>query len=73
MNFEKSEPPGRFGFQFTGRTFDGKAPTVIPAVLHNQPIDMPEFQAIPVKQIITIAHVDGSGTAAIERPSAVRL
>jgi hypothetical protein len=49
--FAKSDPPGRFGFQFTAKTPDGKAVTAIPAVLHGQPIDMPVFRDITVSQL----------------------
>lgn len=41
-SFIKAEPPGRFGFQFSGRG-------AVPALLHETPIDLPGFQDIAVR------------------------
>jgi hypothetical protein len=51
ITFVKSEPPGRLGFQFSGKTPDGTTITAVPAVLHDQPIDPPAFQEIPISNI----------------------
>jgi hypothetical protein len=55
ISFGKAEPPGHLGFQFTGKRPSDAGKTLIPAVLHGTPIELPVF-----KEIQEIA-VDGLG------------